>query len=321
MEQAYEATRRAFSQTLLRLAKNNRHIVAMTSDSRGSVTLNAYAEELPEQYIEMGIAEQNLVSAASGLTSFGFVPFVCSPACFLSMRSIEQVKVDVAYSATNVKLIGISAGVSYGALGMSHHSLQDFAVMRAIPNLAIIAPCDAVQTEAVTEVIAAFQGPVYVRLGRNPVSQVYAPGTDCFQWGKAVELAVGNDVTIIATGEVVQAAVTAAKQLRQQGIKARVLNMHTIKPLDNEAVLRAARETRAIITVEEHSVMGGLGGAVAEVLGQHQPCPLRIMAIADEVTPSGSQSELLAHYGLDAAGITACVTGVAREAARDRAFK
>ncbi len=299
------ATRQAFSQTLLRLARANPRIMAMVSDSRGSVTLNAFADELPEQFIEMGIAEQNLVSAAAGLTSFGFVPLVCSPACFLSMRSVEQIKVDAAYSDTNVKLVGISAGVSYGALGMSHHSLQDFAVMRAIPNLTVIAPCDGTQTEAVTEAIAAYTGPVYMRLGRNPVAAVYAPGNQCFQWGRAMTLAGGDDVTIIATGEVVQGAVAAGQQLRSRGIRTRILNMHTIKPLDREAVLRAARETKGIITVEEHSVMGGLGGAVAELIGQHHPCPLRILGIADEATPSGSQTELLAHYGLDADGIAA----------------
>lgn len=299
------ATRQAFSQTLLHLARANPRIMAMASDSRGSVTLNAFAEELPQQFIELGIAEQNLVSAAAGLTSFGFVPFVCSPACFLSMRSVEQIKVDAAYSDTNVKLVGISAGVSYGALGMSHHSLQDFAVMRAIANLTVIAPCDGTQTEAVTEAIAAYTGPVYMRLGRNPVAAVYAPGNQCFQWGRAMTLAGGDDVTIIATGEVVQGAVAAGEQLRSRGIRARILNMHTIKPLDREAVLRAARETKGIITVEEHSIMGGLGGAVAELIGQHHPCPLRILGIADEVTPSGSQTELLAHYGLDADGIAA----------------
>lgn len=292
------SNRQIICDTLIELGKKDRNIVVLTSDSRGSASMVKFKSELPEQFIEVGIAEQNIVGIAAGLATAGKKPFIASPACFLSMRSIEQIKLDVAYSQTNVVLIGISGGISYGALGMSHHSLQDLAVMRAIPGISIILPADRFETKKVIETLATDEGPAYIRIGRNPVPDVYETEDFLFKVGKAVTMKKGTDLTIIATGETVRLALDSAKALDEEGISCRVLNMHTIKPFDEKAVIKAARETGRIITVEEHSIHGGLGGAVAEVVGQHAPVPLRILGIPDEPAISGKTAEVFAYYGL-----------------------
>ncbi|GIP19217.1 transketolase [Paenibacillus montaniterrae] len=292
--------RQVICDTLLELSQHDRAITVLASDSRGSAAMGAFAKQFPEQFVETGIAEQNIVGISAGLAHSGKKPFVTSPACFLSMRSIEQVKVDVAYSNTNVKLIGISGGISYGALGMSHHSVQDLAVMRAIPGLAIILPADRHETKKMTEALVQYEGGVYVRIGRNPVEDVYDNDDYEFVIGKAVTMRQGRDLTIIAAGETVRIALDAAKLLAAAGVEARVLNMHTIKPLDHEAIFQAASETGAIITIEEHSIHGGLGAAVAEVVIQHQPVPMKIIGIPDEPAIAGKTAEVFKHYGLDA---------------------
>jgi len=292
--------RKVICDTLLELAKEDRDIMVLASDSRGSAAMGPFAETYPEQFVEVGIAEQNIVGIAAGLAHSGKKPFVTSPACFLSMRSIEQIKVDVAYSATNVKLIGISGGVSYGALGMSHHSVQDIAVARAIPGLAVVLPADRHETKRMTEALVKHEGGVYVRIGRNPVEDVYENDEYEFEIGKAVTMREGGDVTIIAAGETVRVALDAHALLAHSGVSCRVLNMHTIKPLDEEAILKAARETGRIITLEEHSVYGGLGAAVAEVVVQHCPVPMRILGIPDEPAIAGKTAEVFRHYGLTA---------------------
>jgi transketolase len=294
------ANRQALCETLLELAREDRDIMVLASDSRGSAAMIPFVRELPEQFVETGIAEQNIVGIAAGLAHSGKKPFVTSPACFLSMRSIEQVKVDVAYSGTNVKLIGISGGVSYGALGMSHHSLQDIAVTRAIPGLTVIIPADRHETRRMTQALAQHEGGVYVRIGRNPVEDVYPSDDYDFQIGKAVRMREGNDITLIAVGETVRIALDAAERLSQQGTNCRVLNMHTIKPFDDEAVIAAARETGAIITLEEHSIFGGLGAAVTEVTSRECPVPVRILGIPDEPAIAGKTAEIFNHYGLSA---------------------
>jgi len=295
--------RKAFTETILELAKEDKNIVVLTSDARGSVTLNSFAEELPEQFVELGIAEQNMVGTAAGMALNGLKPFVCAPACFLSARSFEQVKVDMAYANTNVKAIGISGGVSYGALGTSHHSVQDIAMMRATAGLTIIIPSDARQTAAMTKKLADFEGPVYVRMGRGGVEDIYEENDVMFEIGKANTVHDGDDITIIGCGETVRVALDGAIELEKEGISARVLDMHTIKPLDEEAILKAANETGKIITIEEHCINGGLGGAVAEVLVQNKPIPQRIMGIPDEQTVSGDSAEVFKHYGLTADNI------------------
>ncbi|PGY10666.1 transketolase family protein [Bacillus sp. AFS031507] len=297
------ANRQAISEVLEELAKENRDILVLTSDSRGSASLVNFGKELPHQIVEVGIAEQNLVGIASGLAASGKKPFVASPACFLSMRSIEQIKVDVAYSNTNVKLIGISGGVSYGALGMSHHSLQDLAVTRAIPGLDVMMPADRHEAKKMIKALVEYDRPVYLRIGRNPVEDSYVSEDYEFQIGKAVTMKEGTDITIIATGETVRIALDSAEALQQEGIDCRVINMHTIKPLDKEAILRAAQETGSIITIEEHSIYGGLGSAVAEVVSQSHPIPVKILGLPDEPAVAGKTAEVFEHYGLSVTNV------------------
>ena len=289
--------RKIFTETILELAKENPEIMVLATDSRGSVTLNEYADTLPEQFIEIGIAEQNMVGVSAGLALAGLKPFACAPACFLSARSFEQVKVDLAYAGTNVKLIGISGGVSYGALGTSHHSLQDIAIMRATAGLTVVLPCDNIQTEQLTRALVDYEGPVYVRMGRGAVEDVYDEPRE-FIIGKANKIREGKDLTIIGTGETVILAKKAAEELSKSGIETRVLDMHTLKPLDTEAILSAADDTGHIITIEEHYAFAGLGGAVAEVLATNKPTPMKIMGIPDEQTITGTSAEVFKHYGL-----------------------
>ena len=260
---------------------------------------------VPHQFVEVGIAEQNIVGIAAGLAHSGKKAFVTSPACFLSMRSIEQIKVDVAYSATNVKLIGISGGISYGALGMSHHSVQDFAVARAIPNLTVVVPADRHETKKMVEALINYDQGTYMRIGRNPVADVYESDDFDFEIGKSILLRDGYDVTIIACGETVRIAIDASDLLKTAGIQCRVINMHTIKPLDVDAIIKAARETNYIVTLEEHSIYGGLGSAVSETVVQHSPVPMKILGIPDEPAIAGTTSEVFEHYGLTAEKISA----------------
>jgi len=292
-----------FTDTLLELAKQDRDIVAVTTDARGSVTLDAFANELPAQFVELGIAEQNAVGVAAGLVSAGKKPFVCGPACFYVARSLEQVKVDVAYSGNPVKILGVSGGVSYGALGFSHHSLHDIAVLRTFPNMHIVLPCDIYQTKKLVQELVNYPYPVYVRVGRNAVPNVYENENIEFKIGKANLLLDGNDLTIIGTGETVYHCLKAGKKLHEKGIKARVIDMHTLKPFDREIVEKAALETVRIITVEEHSVSGGLGGAVAEIVSQTHPVPMRILGIPDEFSVHGTALEIFKYYGIDSEGI------------------
>lgn len=305
-----KAARKAFTETLLELAKQDKRIFALATDSRGSVTLNDFVKELPQQYVECGIAEQDAVGIAAGLACTGLIPFVCGPASFYSTRSAEQVKVDVAYSHTNVKIIGVSGGVSYGALGGTHHAVQDVAFMRAVPGLQVIIPADANQAVAMTKALAVSTEPAYVRMGRGAVEDIY-PENAPYEIGKANVLKEGRDAAIIACGEMVYPSLKAAEILSGKGIDVRVIDMHTIKPLDVEAVLAAA-ETGAVVTVEEHSVCGGLGAAVAEVICQQKPTKMKILGLPDEYLYSGTNHEVFAHYGLTPDGIAAKVEELIR---------
>ena len=251
----------------------------------------------------MGIAEQSLVSTAAGMARCGLRPFAASPASFLSTRSMEQVKVDVAYSHTNVKLIGISGGISYGALGMTHHSAQDIAALASIPGLRVYLPSDRFLTQALMEVLVQDNDPAYIRVGRNAVEDVYDAVPEHFQMDKALTVKEGTDVTLIACGELVRPALDAALLLEEKGISARVLDMYCVKPLDREAVRKAARETKAIVTAEEHSIFGGLGSMVSQVVGESHPLPVKNLALPDEPAIAGKSAEVFAHYGLDAQGI------------------
>lgn len=294
-----------FADTLLSLAQEDVDVLVLTSDSRGSGKLVPFGTSLPDQIIEMGIAEQNLVGVAAGLSIAGKKVFAVSPACFLTARSFEQIKNDVAYSDHPVKLIGISAGVSYGALGTTHHSLHDYAALRAVNNVDVVAPADNFETREAIRASIAHPRPVYIRLGKKPMSHLHPEGT-IFEIGKALTIQSGSDVTFIATGETVQRALLAAQQLEAQGISCGVISMHTVKPLDAAAVIDAAHSSRALITVEEHSVYGGLGEACAALLMQERiSLPFRIVGIPDEYTVTGDQLEIFDHYGISADGLAA----------------
>lgn len=295
--------RKAITDTLVEEGKQNPDLFVVTSDARGSVTLDRFADELPEQFVEVGIAEQNAVGVGAGLALAGKNVFVCGPASFYSARSLEQVKVDVAYSRTNVKIIGVSGGVSYGALGSTHHSLHDIAVMRTFPDLNVYLPSDRFQARWLTSYLCHHKEAAYVRVGRNAVPDVYDEN-ESFEAGRAKILREGGDVALIATGECVYHALQAAGILAEQGIEASVMDMHTLKPFDKEAVLHAARHTKCMVTVEEHSVFGGLGAAVAELTSQEHPVRMKILGIPDENAVHGKALELFAHYGLDAKGIS-----------------
>ncbi len=295
--------RQVICQVLMEQAKTDKDIVVLCSDSRGSASLTAYADAFPEQFIEVGIAEQNLVSVAAGLAMCDKKPFAVSPACFLSTRSMEQIKVDVAYSGANVKLIGISGGISYGALGMTHHSAQDIAALSAIPGMRVYLPSDRFQTKVLIETLLQDNRGAYIRVGRNPVEDVYSEENTPFTMDKATLLQDGNDITIIACGEMVSVAKEAGKLLAQQGIQARVLDMYCVKPIDREAVCKAARETKGIITLEEHSIYGGMGSMVSQIVAATCPVPVKNMALPDNPVITGVSRDVFDYYNLNPQGV------------------
>jgi transketolase len=295
-----------FAETVQELAKADRNVVAVTSDSRGSGKLGPFAAALPKQLVEVGIAEQNLVGMAAGLASVGKTVYAVSPACFLTARALEQIKNDIAYSDYPVKLVGISAGVSYGALGTTHHSLHDLAVLRAINNVDVVVPADNYETREAVRAAAFSRRPVYLRFGKASMYNLTPPDGPPFEIGKARVLREGNDVAFIATGETVIHSLLAAASLKKShGLACRVIGMHTVKPLDEQVVILAARECRAVVTVEEHSVNGGLGDAVAGLLMRSGVggVPFRAVGIPDEYTVTGSQADIFRHYGLSMEGL------------------
>lgn len=301
------SNRQAICDVLMAHAANDRDIVVLCSDSRGSASLSAFADAFPDQFVEVGIAEQSLVSVAAGLAKCGKKVFAASPACFLTTRSYEQCKIDVCYSNTNVKLIGISGGVSYGALGMSHHSTQDIAAMGALPNMRVYLPADYWQTGKLIENLLKDDAPAYIRVGRNPVESIYSDESVPFVLNKAVNLSSGSDVTIIACGETVSPAIHAAEKLNKKGISTGVMDMYCLKPIDREAVLKAAESSNLIVTVEEHTAFGGLGASVAMILSQVNPKRLISISLPDAPVITGDSSQVFSYYGLDSEGITTTV--------------
>ena len=295
--------RAAICQVLLEEAGTDKDIIVLCSGSRGSASLVPFAETYPEQFVEVGIAEQNLVSISAGMAKCGKKPFAVSPACFLSTRSYEQAKVDVAYSNTNVKLIGISGGISYGALGMSHHSAQDIAAMSAIPNMRVYLPSDRHQTKCLIEALIKDNKPAYIRVGRNPVEDIYEEGNIPFTMDKATVLSEGEDISIIACGEMVKPAKDGAELLKQQGIHATLLDMFCVKPIDGKAVIAAVERTKAVITIEEHSPYGGLGSMVSQIVAANCPKKVWNMSLPDSPVITGNSNEVFDYYGLNAEGI------------------
>ncbi|MCC8101519.1 MAG: transketolase family protein [Clostridiales bacterium] len=307
--------RQAICDVLMERAKTDKDIVVLCSDSRGSASLAPFAEAYPEQFVEVGIAEQDLVSISAGLAKCGKKPFAASPASFLSTRSYEQAKVDVAYSNTNVTLIGISGGISYGALGMSHHSAQDIAAMSAIPNMRVYLPSDRFQTAKLIDALLKDEKPSYIRVGRNAVEDIYSEESCPFEMDQATVICGETvqtsrdadfsniDLAIVACGEMVKPACDAAVLLKEQGICAAVLDMYCVKPLDTEAIIRAAKNAKAVLTVEEHAPFGGLGSMVSQVVGSE--CPKRTvnLALPDAPVITGTSKEVFDYYGLNAEGI------------------
>lgn len=301
------ANKQKICEVLMEAAKTDKDIVALCSDSRGSASFTPFAETYPEQFVETGIAEQNLVSISAGLAKCGKKPYAVSPACFLSTRSYEQCKIDAAYSNTNVKLIGISGGISYGALGMSHHSAQDIAAMAAIPNMRVYIPSDHLQTECLIKALLKDEKPAYVRVGRNAVDPVYEEGNVPFEMDKATVVTEGTDVAIIACGEMVKPAADAAKLLKEEGISATVVDMYCVKPLDQDAVVKAAQNAKLVVTAEEHSPFGGLGSMVSQVVGNKCPKKVVNLSLPDAPVITGTSKEVFDYYGLNAEGIAKTV--------------
>jgi transketolase len=292
-----------FAETVEKLAGEDPSLLVVTSDSRGSARLSAFAERMPERMIEVGIAEQNLVGVAAGLAAAGRTVMAVSPASFLTTRSLEQIKHDVCYSDRPVILIGISAGVSYGALGSTHHSLHDLAALRGIHNITVVAPADNWETEEALRAAVQASGPIYIRFGKKPLPNL--PGPRAFSFGKARILREGGDGAFIATGETVWRALAAAEALAQRGLSLAVVSMHTVKPLDAELVRELGRSVAAVVTVEEHCEHGGLGDACARVLLEAGLAPrFLVAAIPDEYTVTGSQEEILSHYGISESGLS-----------------
>lgn len=302
----------AFGDELRAMARVDERIIAVCNDSVGSSNLVAFAEEFPDRLINVGIAEQDMVGVAAGIAVGGYVPFVCAAAPFLTGRALEQIKADVAYSRLHVVLCGMSPGMAYGALGPTHHSIEDLAWLRAIAGMTIVVPADPPQTRAAMRWAAREPVPSFLRIGRVKVPQVTSD-RDPFAVGRADLLADGTDVTIIAAGSMVSRSLAAAARLGTEGIAARVLNMATIKPLDEAAVLAAAEQTRGIVTVEEATVLGGLGGAVAEYVVQHHPVPMRLLGVPGVFAPTGGTDFLYQHFGLTADGIAEAARTLVRD--------
>ena len=298
------ATREAYGEALKALGGENSNIVVLDADLSKSTKTNDFAKAYPDRFVNCGIAEQNMMGVAAGLAAAGKVPFVSTFAMFAAGRAFEQVRNSICYPGLNVKVAATHAGITVGEDGASHQSVEDMALMRVLPGMTVIVPADAAETRQAVKAAAELEGPVYLRLGRMAASDVFDENYR-FELGKAAQLAEGRDVTLIACGMMTSAAVEAAQLLAAKGINARVLNMATIKPLDQAAIVAAARETGAIVTCEEHSIIGGLGGAVAEVLGECCPAVLERVGIRDQFGESGTPPELLKKFGLTAEDIAA----------------
>ena len=293
-----KANLEVFAETLLQEAKLNNNIVAVTSDSRGSGKLVPFGEQLPYQLIEVGIAEQNLVGVCAGLSAVGKKVFGVSPSSFLTARSLEQIKNDIAYSNQPVVLVGISAGISYGKLGATHHSIHDFAVLRAINNISIVSPADNFETSEVIKKSLDYDKPLFIRYGKKPTLNLHKEGQK-FEIGKAIVVNQGDEIVFIATGETVQRAYLASQILKKEGLNATVISMHTIKPFDKETFLEAVSNAKVLISIEEHSIYGGLGEMCASIISQEKiNINFKILGIPDEYMINGSQSEVLDHYDM-----------------------
>ncbi len=291
-------TRSGFGAGLLEAGKNNSEVVALCADLTGSLKMDAFQKAFPERFFQMGIAEANMMGVAAGLTIGGKIPFTGTFANFSTGRVYDQIRQSIAYSHKNVKICASHAGLTLGEDGATHQILEDIGMMSMLPGMTVINPCDYNQTKAATIAIAEMNGPVYLRFGRPKVTNFTAPDHK-FEIGKAWHIHEGNQITIIATGHLVWPAVEAARQLEAEGISVDLINIHTIKPLDEEAVIRSAKKTGKVITCEEHNIIGGLGSRVAQTLAQHHPCPIHFIGVKDSFGESGTPDQLMTKYGLD----------------------
>ena len=287
-----------FAETLLELAKKDKEIVVVTSDSRGSGKLTKFGKELPDQIIEVGIAEQNLVGICAGLAAVGKKVFGVSPSSFLTARSLEQIKNDIAYSNHPVTLVGISAGVSYGQLGSTHHSIHDLAVLRTINNISIVVPSDNFETKESIKEAVNYKSPLFIRFGKKPMLKIHNED-HTFKIGKGIKIREGSDVMFVTTGETAQRALLASEILHKKNISCSIINMHTIKPFDSDLFLECLSKVKAVITVEEHSENGGLGEKCASIISQSNiNIAFKIVGFPDEYMTNGSQSDVLDHYNM-----------------------
>ncbi|HVU99035.1 MAG TPA: transketolase family protein [Puia sp.] len=301
-------TRSGFGDGIVEAARKNANIVALTADLAGSMKLQAFIKEFPERFVQVGIAEANMIGIAAGLTIGGHIPFTTTFANFSTGRVYDQIRQSVAYSGKNVKICASHAGVTLGEDGATHQILEDIGLMKMLPGMTVIVPCDYAQTKAATMAVADYQGPVYLRFGR-PVWPIFTSGMP-FEIGKAQVLNEGTDVSIFACGHLVWKAIEAAKVLEQKGISAEVINLHTIKPLDTAAILKSVAKTKCVVTAEEHNIIGGMGDAVAQTLARNTPMPIEYVGTMDTFGESGTPDELLKKYGLDSPNIVAAAEKV-----------
>jgi transketolase len=298
----YNDTRSGFGEALLQLGKDNPDVFALCADLTGSLKMDAFKKAFPERFIQTGIAEANMIGISAGLALSGKIPFCGSFAAFVTGRVYDQVRMVVAYSNLNVKIIASHAGITVGEDGATHQIMEDIGLMKMLPNMTVINTCDFNQTKAATFAIAQYVGPVYLRFGRPAVPN-FTPENQIFEIGKANLLKEGSDITIIATGHLVWHALEAAEQLKEKGIDAEVINIHTIKPLDEVAILKSVRKTRCVVTAEEHLRNGGLGDSIAQLLAREFPTPMEMVAVNDLFGESGTPEQLMKKYGLDTSHI------------------
>ena len=299
-------TRSGFGAGLLELGKTKNNVVALCADLTGSLKMDAFQKEFPERFFQVGIAEANMMGIAAGLTIGGKIPFTGTFANFSTGRVYDQIRQSIAYSGKNVKICASHAGLTLGEDGATHQILEDIGLMKMLPHMCVINPCDYNQTKAATIAIADYHGPVYLRFGR-PTVPVFTPADQKFEIGKAVMLNEGTDVSIFATGHLVWKAIEAGEKLAEMGISAEIINIHTIKPLDEEAVLKSAKKTKCIVTAEEHQMNGGLGDSIAQLLARNNPLPIEFVAVNDSFGESGTPDQLMKKYGLEAVNIVEAV--------------
>jgi transketolase len=297
------ATRDAYGEALKILGKENEKIIVLDADLSKSTKTGVFGKEFPERFVNVGIAEQNLMGVAAGMATTGKIPFASTFAMFAVGRAYEVIRNSIGYPKLNVKIAATHAGLTVGEDGASHQAIEDISLMRSMPNMVVINPADGVEAKAAVLKAAEYEGPVYIRLGRSKVPTIFKEEDYVFELGKGIEMAKGKDVTIIATGIMVAKALDAREELSKDGIEARVINIHTIKPIDKDIIIKAAKETGAIITAEEHSIIGGLGSAVAEILSEESPTILKRIGVEDTFGESGDGNELLEKYGLTSKNI------------------